>query len=91
MTARSRQLPLKYAGIYEWFFCGPLTIVFIALLFFRRLTLLHCLILGSLFGVGELFFISKAVYGKKEWLYSDIALFCCNLVLLTLYFKLKYA
>lgn len=81
-------LPVNLGKIYLVTFLIPLLLAFLVLLFFRLANPANLLIIGFIFVSGELFFISKAEYGKKVWLYADIIFLFECFILLMLYFKI---
>lgn len=84
----TRKLPLKLERVYSFGFLMPFLIILLGMLYFDFFNLSNILILGFVYVIGSLFCISKALYGKREWLYSEIIFILKVIVLLTLYSKI---
>ena len=68
----------------------PITMVsLLVLVYFQKLTFPYLLIWGLIYIIGQTFFINKAIYGKREWIYYEIVTSLRTVVLITLYFKIR--
>ena len=88
MKAQHEKLPIHMEKLYVAFI--DITMVsLLVLLYFQKLTFQYLLIWGLIYIIGQTFFINKAIYGKREWIYYEIVTSLRTVVLITLYFKIR--
>lgn len=89
MKAQQEKLPIHLEKFYVAFIV--ITMVgLLVLVYFQKLTVPYLFVWGLIYIIGQTVFISKAVYGKREWIYYEIVTSLRTIVLITLYFKLLY-
>ena len=81
---RKNKLSPELGNRYIYFFILPLIVVFLCLFFLNPKKSVLILMFGFLFVLGDLFFIKKAMFGKKAWVYTDVVfLFFCLIIFMT--------
>lgn len=89
MRAQHEKLPIHLEKFYVTFVV--ITMVgLLVLLYFQKLIFPYLFVWGLIYISGQAFFINKAIYGKREWIYYEIVTNLRIIVLITLYFKILY-
>lgn len=89
MKAQHEKLPIHLEKFYVAFIIITLAALLV-LLYLQKLTVPYLLVWGLIYIIGQFFFINKAIYGKREWIYYEIVTSLRTIVLITLYFKILY-
>ena len=88
MKAQHEKLPIHLEKFYVAFIVITM-VSLLVLVYFQKLTFPYLLIWGLIYSIGQTFFINKAIYGKREWIYYEIVTSLRTVVLITLYFKIR--
>lgn len=88
MKAQHEKLPIHLEKFYVAFIVIKM-VSLLVLVYFQKLTFPYLLIWGLIYIIGQTFFINKAIYGKREWIYYEIVTSLRTVVLITLFFKIR--
>lgn len=89
MKAQYEKLPIHLEKFYIAFIVMILAALLV-LVYLQIMTIPYALVWGLIYVLGHAFFINKAIYGKREWIYYEIVTNLRAVVLITLYFKILY-